>query len=235
MSGHGHYTPMKLLSKFALILASLSFSTTVVCGPVKAGLRESVAQHPQATSRAAPAGIGGLNVGMTREEIEAQRGGDISLTAPLTLAKYGSPKEPNEIWYDSRLQSPLTEKPADVLLVFKSNVLTYMSVTLDGTALSEAERQLTAKYGLPKVDENKSEEQCLYKNGANFKLPKYRREATWNGNAEVGFAVQTKLRDIDEGMCPTNLRYDTSTSFKLKSLSFSKVEPKEDAPKKPVF
>jgi hypothetical protein len=136
------------------------------------------------------------------------------------------------------LKSPLAIEPVKTTMVFDADgALTYFSVDLSEAVLEGVEKQLVNKYGAAKVEEKSDEEQCIYKNGANFKLPNKERKATWTTPYKESAQVETTISLLVKSFCPDNLRYASIGPIKLTHLSFSRKDPKPAAepPKKDLF
>lgn len=221
---------MRTFNKFIgsfLAAAALLASIPVLSAPTPVDL------NAKAT---APSGIGPLKLGMTREAIDAlTTDGGIFLLGPLTPPVAYKSTEGEQRW-ESFLQSPLTALAAKATFTFKLGFLTHIGIQLDEDSLQRAEAQLSAKYGAPTVTADNEEEQCLYKNGANFKLPKTSRGAAWVGHADDGQRVKVVSYSINHGTCPSNLKYGAVSSIKLYGLTIERLSPDASEPsKKNVF
>lgn len=218
------------------VVVALLMSAPALAGPPKAKAKEvSPVEVPVVrTPPALPLGIGPIRIGMTKEAISALPvDGDIALVAPLVENKKWSKPEKDKLDFDASLKSPLTKSPAKITLVFELGLLTYFSIELDASALADAESQLTTKYGAPKITVDATEEQCIYRNGANFKLPNNRRDANWEAQAVDGNSVRINVSSGVFSVCPSSLRSSGPNSIDYYSLSFSRFSPKAQEPVKP--
>lgn len=215
--------------------ASKTPSSRPVAPQVQAPITPAPPPAPIATG---PMGLLALKVGMTKEAVEALAAADeVYLSEPLVEdTKLTRPGK--RTWYKGKLKSPLANEPVVTTMVFdQDGLMTFFSLELSEATLEGVEKQLVAKYGAAKVDDKSDEEQCIYKNGSNFKLPNKERTATWKTPFKDGADVETSINVMVKSFCPSNLRYGGIGPIKLASLSFSRKDPKPqpEPPKKELF
>ena len=95
--------------------------------------------------------------------------------------------------------------------------------------------QIAEKYNQGAIKDERKEEQCIYKNGANFKITTGTVATTWRQALPSGEAIETRLSEFKFDMCPSNLRYGSVGGTELKSLTIRKVEQATDSKKDGLF
>ena len=129
---------------------------------------------PVFASAKGPLGIGDLKIGMSRTEVEAiSHNAAVHLAEPMSAYVYkNSTPTPGEDLFNTKLTTPWSDTPLKATLTFSNDTLIGVSVTLsDSTGMAdEIRKHIAAKYGDPQVDDTMKEEQCVYRNGANFKV-----------------------------------------------------------------
>lgn len=131
--------------------------------------------------------------------------------------------------FDTLLVSPINSKPLKTVLTFSGNSLKSMYITFEDSSriLDEVKGLITSKYGEPKVKNSMKEEQCLYKNGSNFKLTSGTIQYAWTQERTAAEKVDATLSDIVIDICPFDLRYATQ-AIKLRSLTIGVSLPKPE-------
>lgn len=169
-----------------------------------------------------PVGFGPIKFELSKEELEALPAGDnVYLAAPLTVKEMKSFKpEEGTIWYDGQLKIPQSPSPVKSTFVFKNGKMTYFSVDLHEITWEYMQKQIADKYGAGEVKDDQKEEQCIYKNGSNFKLVNGTKSVTWHQVTSSTEQITTSASDTQFAMCPSSLR-DQMLSLKTKSISFS--------------
>lgn len=229
-------TIMKKLLTFltACVLSCTALSAT----PVKDRTAPKSQEKPiEKDTLTGPTGILKLKIGMTKEEVDALTStDDIFLSEQLVentkLNKFGK-------WYDGKLKFPLSDDPVKTTMVFDNEgSLSYFSLELSEKILEGIEKQLVEKYGAAKVEEKNKEEQCIYKNGANFKLQNKDLKMIWTTSWKDSFEVKTSINFLVEHYsCPENLSSIMLSPIKINSLSFTRKELNQatQLPKKNIF
>lgn len=177
-----------------------------------------------------PVGIGKLEIGMPRSAVEGLAESDgVHLSSPLTPYEYKKTEPtPGEDKFDTTLVSPLSEKPLKAVLTFSDSGLKSIFVEL-GESSRDVDRVkdlISAKYGEPKVENSMKEEQCVYKNGANFKVSSGIIKHSWNQERQNAEPISTSLAFWVFEMCPSNLRYGMG-AVKAGSLSIGVLTPEK--------
>ena len=227
---------MQPIRKLVLILAALALSVSAGYLLYNSGGVKS-SSTPTAANKGplVPTGFGPLQLGMTKQAVEALPSpGEAFLTAPL-VEKENSSKGMHPRFV-SRLQSPLSEEPAEVTLSFGDGKLFFITIELEQHSLRAAEDQLTAKYGPPIVAEKTEFKKCVYQDGTSRMFDETRRDATWKGLAEDGRLVTvTSILRID-GLCSTVPVAESMSYFKAFMLVIGKDIPNSpEPPKKNLF
>ena len=185
-----------------------------------------------------PTGFSALKLGMTKETIESlQVSQGVHLNSPMTAYQYknGAPKEGVDK-FNARLATPLSSEPVDAVLTFESSQLTelYINIPESSNILERIKAQITEKYGAGKEENTMKEEQCIYKNGANFKLSSGALSTTWTETSSRTELIETNLSDIVIATCPSNLRYSIGP-VKLRSINIRKIKPSTELKSKNLF
>lgn len=175
---------------------------------------------------AGPKGYGPLTLGMTREEIQALRAADtVYLNEPMTPYQYKhiQPKHGEEM-FDALIITPLSQNPLKAVLTFESGKLISLWVMLEksSTMLKTVNTQITSKYGSGNIRDNRTEEQCIYKNGANFKINSGAIYTEWIEPVSPTDRIETSLADVSFEACPSDLSF-TFGSIQIKSLAIRRL------------
>lgn len=185
---------------------------------------------------AAPDGIGPLKFGMTPPQVEKLQQGTVVISNFQVSDKQDIP---GRVEYTSTLKSPLSIYPTETDLGFAGGKLVSIflrfsaapsdsSVSLTGDQ-QDAIKMLTAKYGVPKIEKNWEDKQCIYGSGNSFTKKNGSEQYRWSfalpGGMETAVTVRTWIFDT----CPASLRYNFSTKIELRSLQmglYKKSPPK---------
>lgn len=187
-----------------------------------------------------PIGLGSIKIGMSKESIEALTAiSGVYVTTPMTpyVYKYSSPKA-GEDKFDTSLLTPLSENPIKSVLTFDSNKLVSLSLDLDGSdgIFDKIKKQISDKYGNGVVEDNRKEEQCIYRNGANFKITSGSLNTKWFENINQTEKIETVISDVVIETCPSNLRHGGLDPIKVRNLTVKKVNsPSSPDKEKNIF
>ena len=175
-----------------------------------------------------PTGLGSLQIGMSKSAVEnLQVTNGVHLTSAMTPYDYkNTPPSPGEEIFDTFISTPLDSKPLKAVLTFKNSILISISLTINPSTntLEKVKNQIKEKYGTGKIDDSRKEEQCIYKNGANFKIMSGSIYTTWIEELSQTEQIKTTLIDVSIETCPSNLRTDRTDPIKIQSLIFRKVK-----------
>lgn len=195
---------------------------------------DSVVKPPRVAT--GPNSFGPLKLGMSKDAVEALSEKDgVFLSAPMSayVYKYSTPTEGLDK-FDAKFNSPVSNQPLEVVLSFRDDVLQtiYISFKDSNVAFEKVKSQLTEKYGLGKQENSRKEEQCIYKNGANFKITTGDISQVWVDAPSPSEQVQTKISDYLFSSCPSNLRYGSVSEINLRSLTIDRktVVPEAQKP-----
>jgi hypothetical protein len=177
-----------------------------------------------------PVGIGKLEIGMSRSAVEALQGADgVHLVSPLTPYeyKYSSPVA-GEDKFDTTVATPLSDEPLKAVLTFSAEKLQSIYIDLGDSSriVDTAKDLISSKYGEPKTDNSMKEEQCVYKNGSNFKVSSGSIRYSWTQERPKAEPVKATVSDTVIDICPSNLRYAIGAT-KLKSLNIAVAKPEK--------
>ncbi len=171
-----------------------------------------------------PVGYGPLKLGMTKDAVAAlPLTGDISLADGLVEARQKTPLPIGTVSYRSKLGTPLRSEPYDVSLTFKSDRLASIYITLDDASFALFTKQITERYGNGSVNDTRSEEQCIYRNGSNFTLRSGVVQTNWNEPVTRTEKIQTTLTDLLIDACPSRLDMPRVGPIRQKSLTIETV------------
>lgn len=174
-----------------------------------------------------PTSFGSLKIGMTKEAIDALQISDgMYLVSPMTAyaSKYYTPKEGIDK-FDAALSLQFSGKPLEVVLTFEAGSLTemYFSLSESMTDFERVTAQISEKYGPGIVNDSRKEEQCIYKNGANFKISSGTISTTWSENISATERIETRTSNMSVDSCPSNLRYGSVGGIQMRTMSIRKL------------
>lgn len=186
-----------------------------------------------------PVGLGPIKVGMQMDEVtQLQEADGVYLAEPLSAYdnKYYTPK-PGVDKYSAKIRIPNTSKPLESILTFSGNQLTELYVSFESSSnlYDKMNEQISDKYNKGLVKDGLKEEQCIYKNGANFKITTGVVTTTWMQSLSASEAIETRLAIIKFDMCPSNLRYGSVGGTESKTLTIRKVEKVVESKKDVLF
>ena len=175
-----------------------------------------------------PTGLGSLQIGMSKSAIEnLQATNGVHLTSAMTPFDYKNTTPiPDEEIFNTFISTPLDSKPLKAALTFKNSILISINLTINPSTniLETVKNQIKEKYGTGKTDDSRREEQCIYNNGANFKIMSGSIYTTWIEELSQTEQIKTTLIDVSIETCPSNLRTDRTDPIKIQSLIFRKVK-----------
>lgn len=186
-----------------------------------------------------PTGFGSLKIGMSKEALEKLTENDgVYLQSPMTsyIYKNSTPIEGVDK-FDAKIITPLSLQSVSTVLTFQNDELTSFYMNFEGvpTGYEKSLRQITEKYGPGKETNDRKEEQCIYKNGANFKITTGAISSTWIEEVSSSERIQTRLSDWVFSLCPSNLRYGGVSETGIKSMSMQRLKPTAETEKKNLF
>lgn len=175
-----------------------------------------------------PTGLGSLQIGMSKSAIEnLQATNGVHLTSAMTPFDYKNTTPiPDEEIFNTFISTPLDSKPLKAALTFKNSILISINLTINPSTniLETVKNQIKEKYGTGKTDDSRREEQCIYNNGANFKIMSGSIYTTWIEELPQTEQIKTTLMDVSIETCPSNLRAGGTDPIKIQSLIFRKVK-----------
>src|SRR5689334_20025430 len=122
---------------------------------------------------AGPEGLGSLRIGVTKDAIERIPATDqIHLTSPLQPHEStGEKPTPGIERFKAMLATPFNAEPLETILTFEGEMLINLNISLNrlSRVFDQMRGQIAEKYGAPNVVNTMTEEQCMYRSGANFK------------------------------------------------------------------
>jgi hypothetical protein len=186
-----------------------------------------------------PSGFGSIQIGMSKDALEKLTLSDgVFLESPMTPYeyKYVSPVEGVDK-FNAKVVTPLSTQSVSTVVSFQNDALISFHMNFEGISggYERSLRQITEKYGPGKETNNRKEELCLYKGGANFKIIRGAISITWLDEVSVTERVQTRLTDFILNSCPSDLRYGSVGGIGSKGLTIEKLKPSSEAEKKNLF
>lgn len=186
-----------------------------------------------------PVGLGPIKISMQMDAItQLQEADGVYLTEPLSAYenKYYTPK-PGIDKYAAKIIIPNASKPLESVLTFSGNQLTEIYLNFENSPYlyDKVKDQIIEKYNQGTIKDERKEEQCIYKNGANFKITTGTIATTWRQELPAGEAIETRLSNFKFDMCPSNLRYGSVGGTELKSLTIRKLEKGIESKKEALF
>lgn len=196
---------------------------------------------PVKRSPTGPIGLGPLKIGMSKEALEGLSENDgIYLTAPLVVEPYSlkrsaslSAEASNQVLYESLVMTPLSKDSRRLLVSIENNKVRTISISLDDELFKMVQEQITAKYKAGNVRDTRKEEQCIYKNGSNFKKISGSYDLSWVEPISDTEEVITYIIDSVFDVCPPSLDFampitkSKSVFFKLRNIETG-VEKKQN-------
>ncbi|WP_321902048.1 hypothetical protein [Paraburkholderia tropica] len=108
--------------------------------------------------------------------------------------------------YRARMRTPLdTDDSTPVSFSFVDGKLIGFSVELDDSHFARAMTQIVDKYGKGELADDRKDEQCLYRNGANFKVNWGALSHRWTQRISDNTVIQTSATEFTVAMCPPSL------------------------------
>jgi hypothetical protein len=105
-------------------------------------------------------------------------------------------------------------------LGFKGDSLSILNVQLPDEAMEHKIRaEIEGKYGPPKLDDARRDEQCIYRNGNSFTLKSGVMSAGWTDEET---ATTTALNLVHYQSCPSSLSSDMVRTQPSRSLSIQR-------------
>lgn len=226
-----------LISAFAINSMAQNKQQTKSPSPQSASATKALSENSTKPVKAptGPNSFGPLKIGMNKEAVESLTEKDsIYLATPMSpyVYKYSTATEGIDK-FDAKLNSPLSSQPLEAVLSFKEDALQtiYISFKESVTVFEKVKAQISEKYGVGKQENTRKEEQCIYKNGANFKITTGTISQTWVDVISQTEQYETKISDYLYSSCPSNLRYGSVGEINLRSLTIDKKTVAPETPK----
>jgi hypothetical protein len=182
-----------------------------------------------------PVGIGELKLGMTREQLDGINSDSVvHLTAPLAPLESKHYKHvPGVDVFTAMVKTPFDGSPLHGAFKFTSGRLISVSISLtyDSPGFETAREMIAARYGDPSTTDSTSEEQCVLRTGANYKVRNGKViHSWWSESEEIGY-VETQL--VDNVLDGCSISRLGGGAIKSKSLVISRHDKKPKAPDNP--
>jgi hypothetical protein len=158
----------------------------------------------------------------------------VYLSSPMTpyIYRYGGQVEGVD-QFDAKITTPLSVQPFSIILAFKGDELISLNISFErvSSAYDRSKAQITEKFGPGKENNNRKDEQCIYRNGANFKVTSGSILSTWVDEVSVDSRIETRMSDWISNTCPSSLRSISVGEVGVKSISIRKVQNSKEAEK----
>jgi len=182
-----------------------------------------------------PTGIGELRLAMTREQLEAVSPDSVvHLTAPLAPLQSKHYKHvPGVDVFTSTVQTPFDQNPLHGAFKFTEGTLLSISISLknESNAFDLAKDMLSAKYGEARVTDAMKEQQCVLRNGANYKV-RHGKVAYlwWSEPSDVGYVETQLVQSIVDGCAISRV---AGGAIESRSLIITRHDQKPEEPANP--
>ncbi len=190
---------------------------------------------PSSRTPTGPNGFGPIKIGMSREAIVQLTEKDgVYLSSPMTtfIYRHGGQVEGVD-QFDAKITTPLSSQPFSVILAFKGDELISLNISFErvSSVYDRTKAQIAEKFGPGKENNNRKDEQCIYRNGANFKVTSGSIISTWVDEVSVDSRIETRMSDWISNMCPSSLRSISVGEVGVKSISIRKIQNSKEAEK----
>ncbi|MDH1253062.1 hypothetical protein N5C67_10395 [Comamonas thiooxydans] len=213
--------------KFTRMLISALMLSCIGSSAISAGKTTKRIQQPAVAQDTGPLGIGELKIGMSKVAVDQLNPlNNVYLDGELTQ-KFPDYRKmaPGEELYEGRLKTALASQSFRVFLTYQDGLLVEMSVSSDGhgTPIKTMADQVQAKYGDGTFKNEMKEEQCVYRNGAAFKIDQGKTARTWVQKTSDVDSVSTEFSVNVMDMCPSSLNMPRMPKSLFEVLRIKKV------------
>jgi hypothetical protein len=189
---------------------------------------EKKAQQDSPSKSTGPVGLGSIKIGMKMDEVtQLQEADGAYLAEPLSAYeyKYSTPK-PGIDKFSAKIRIPNVPEPLESVLTFSGNQLTeiYVSFGASQHLYEKIKDQISDKYNKGIIKDNLKEKQCIYKNGANFKITNGSIIIMWRQALPSREVIETSLSEYKTDWCPSNLTHGSAGGVTTLGLSIKKLE-----------
>jgi len=224
--------------KFLIAILTLSIMTGV-CNSAPKNNIDKIQNQTDQNAKTGPTGIGPLQIGMSKDDvINLQESDGVYLTAPLSNyeSKYYKPVAGIDK-FSTKIILPNSSTPVNFVLSFSLNKLTEIEVDFENSPYlyEKLKDQIAEKYTQGVFKDGRVEEQCVYRNGANFKINSGSFGTTWTQVIGTSDAIETRAYTHKVDMCPSSLRYGSVGGVELKTLTIKKIERTSESNTKSLF
>lgn len=199
---------MKEIVVAALVAFSLGAAFAANAeAPAKAKMALQPAKAPLAPTPTGPSGFGAIKIGMTQDSLTNLKAADgVYLVGPFVAHASGEQNlGPTSSGYTAMIATPFDHEPREASFVFVAGILTEFSIKLDDATFAQAKSQLEDKYGPGKPDNDQHEEQCVYRNGAAFKVAWGTIAVKWDQQISSTERIRSSASELTVNTCPPRL------------------------------
>ncbi len=189
--------------------------------------------EPPTTNPKGPNGFGEIKIGASKEFIEALSASDgIYLAEPLSAINNSNhTSNVDADTFHALVLTPFNASAVKTTMTFVSNRLTeiFFAFGKSTNFVEQINHQITEKYGPGTVDDKRKDEQCIYRNGANFKINTGTISTEWIEDISESEFIKTRTSNYTIEFCPgslTSTRYPPATSQSMTISKITKVKRK---------
>ncbi|SCZ33089.1 hypothetical protein SAMN02787148_11043 [Burkholderia vietnamiensis] len=173
----------------------------------KAHQPTNIAKPAPVATPTGPSGFGAIKIGMTQESLEKLKAADgVYLVGPFVPHESSAPnRNTGESLYTAVIATPFDREPREASFTFVGGALTGFLIKLDDTSFAQAKSQLVDKFGPGKPNNDQHEEQCVYGNGAAFKVTWGTVAADWDQRVSDTERITSSASELTLDSCPPRL------------------------------
>jgi len=167
-----------------------------------------------------PMGVGSLQIGMTKAEVEALTEGAVRLAAPLAPDADGTKLPDGMERFDMSLQTPWSETPLDGGVTFTNGAASEVFINLDESEarMKRIGQQISEKFGAGDYDDSRRKEYCRTYGGGSEEVLSGFVTHSWVKIAG-GSEITTRLTSMTMDSCLKRERGDGASYFVSMSVS----------------
>jgi hypothetical protein len=173
-----------------------------------------------------PIGFGSIKIGMTKESIDALKLSDgVFLDSPMIIYKELNDRSKAGVEnFTGSVITPLSEKFIKTIFAFEENKLIAFTFNFDksNSFIDKINSQISEKYGPGETNDQRKDEQCIYKNGANFKINTGIISTNWSEKISITEVIETSTTTMTIESCPNSLSDRKSGVRKIEVMSIRK-------------
>jgi hypothetical protein len=244
---------VSLISAYLLINATIISAQTLKVEPskqaprIKAQSTKVLSQEPlkpdvptvQAPLPATgPSGMGAIRLGMSKDALMALSVDEpVRLVSELTRIVKKTDSSLGVEEFEGLIAVTLRDKPVEANFTFKDGGLQLLSLRIAGedTFIESLATKIAVQYGAGKVDDSRTEKQCIFRNGNSITIKSGYIITSWSTLSVDGKVIQTSFANYTFKSCPLNLGDNLAFSMKSQILVISLEDQANVSPKNNLF